>query len=97
MSAAAFCLGRIGGPKAEAFLGKLVRTKVDFKEDEDWLWEKVVCFAYAECAKERAVSNLVELYDRCNGKYPEMQRWAVIAALAKTQSRGGVIFELDQT
>jgi hypothetical protein len=62
---ACFCLGAIGGDAAEQYLGDLIRTRIQF--ERSWStsqWEKSACYAYAECARQRAVEDLIALHGR---------------------------------
>lgn len=87
-----FCLGRIGGPDAEAFLSKVVAERVDFQDSMDSEWQKTACFAYAECAGGRAVPVLVGVYQRCETAKVDDARKTVLAALSKTGSEEGAAF-----
>jgi hypothetical protein len=87
-----FCLGRIGGPDAEAFLSKVVAERVDFQDTMDSEWQKTACFAYAECAGARAVPVLVGVYQRCETAKVDDARKTVLAALSKTGSKEGAAF-----
>ena len=90
-----FCLGRIGGADAEAFLSKVVAERVDFQDNMDSEWQKTACFAYAECAGARAVPALIEVFKRCEGDPAGGFNWVPLAALVRTASRDGVVFALD--
>jgi hypothetical protein len=92
---ALFCLGRIGGPKAEAFLARVVTQRVRFKDYGDYHWQESACLAYAECARGRAVPDLVALYGRCTEDPAARLRWVPLVALARTASRDGISFVLD--
>lgn len=96
VSRASFCLAKIGGPEAEQFVGKLVRERVDFSTGCVYSeWAHHVCFAYAECAGDRAAPDLIALYERRgHGRWAE-SRYAVLAALVKTGGKVGVLFALD--
>ncbi|MHC4502666.1 MAG: hypothetical protein ACYTFI_05115 [Planctomycetota bacterium] len=87
-----FCLGRIGGADAEAFLSKVVAERVDFQDNMDSEWQKTACLAYAECAGGRAVPVLVGVYQRCETAKVDDARKAVLAALSKTGSKEGTAF-----
>ncbi len=87
-----FCLGRIGGADAEAFLSKVVAERVDFQDNMDSEWQKTACFAYAECAGARAVPLLVGVYERCETAKVNDARKTVLAALSKTGSEEGAAF-----
>jgi len=87
-----FCLGRIGGPDAEAFLSEVVSERVDFQDYTDSEWQKTACFAYAECAGARAVPVLVGVYRRCETAKVDDARKTVLAALSKTGSKEGTAF-----
>ena len=91
-----FCLGRIGGARAEQFLRETLRDRVRFEHPthRSVRWEEFTCFAYAECAGERAVADLRGLYER-SADPAKNGRWAILAALAKTGSREGALFALD--
>jgi hypothetical protein len=93
---ACFCLGAIGGDAAEQYLGDLIRTRVRFdRSDSISQWEKSACYAYAECARQRAVNDLVALHDRLTSSAAQEQRWITLVALMKTRTARGVIFALD--
>lgn len=75
------CLGRIGGPEAEAFLEEVVRERVDFADLMDGSWQKTACLAYAECAGKRGAPLLVEVHGRVGESAVREAREAVIEAI----------------
>ena len=95
MTNASFCLGCIGGPDAEQFLGDVVRQQPPPK---DWLelqWYKDVCFAFARCAGPKAVNDFVAMFDKLSHDEERDRRWVPLTALAATGDKRGVLFVLE--
>ena len=90
-----FCLGRIGGDKAESFLAQLVKQHMDSTDWYDRRWQRSACFAYARCAGPRAMNDLVALFEKTPHTEDRDERWVPLVALAMTGSKSGVSFALD--
>lgn len=90
-----YCLGQIGGDRAEMVLKEVVTGDRIFQKDADWRWGSVACTAYADCANERAVDPLKELYRRCESEDAGIQSAMALCALPRTGQREGVFFVLD--
>ena len=96
LSGTLHCLGRIGGPGAEAFLEEVVRERLDFTDQEDVKWQKAACLAYAECAGARAVPLLKKIYEAHKDDAASDGRDAVLETLKKTGSEEAAAFVRDQ-
>lgn len=92
---AVYCLGKIGGPKASAYLASVFKEKVKFSRRDEFRWQSAICFAYARSAGARAALDLIPLYRAMkSGGYASDDAWVILAALAMTRSRPGAQFVL---
>jgi len=92
---ATYCLERIGGPEAEAFLADLVRRHVAADDFHDRRWYRHVCYSYARVAGPRAVPDLVDAFERMPATARSDDRACVLVALTMTACAPGVGFTLD--